>query len=242
MNRVLGRYLDAMIALSESHRDYIVANEGIDRHKVHVIHNGIDLERFSGPTHQRRSDLGIADDVKAIGVVAALRPEKAHDTFLQAAALVAGSVKNAHFLLVGDGPERDQLVQLTKKLRLTDRVHFLGRRDDVANILPLLDLTVLPSRAEAFPLAILESMAAGVPVVATDVGSVHDIVTEGETGILVQPENVEELARAMTTLLTQAELAHRMAEVARERVQRYDVRRMVRNVEDLFEDLVQAKT
>jgi len=240
VNRVLRPSIDAVIALSAAHREYLVAEEEIDPRKVRVIHNGIDLERFRPDTPLRRADLGLPDDAPVVGVVAGLRPEKAHDTFLRAAAVVRDRLPSARFVLIGDGPERERLAGLTGALGLESRVHFLGRRDDVADLLPLLDLSVLPSRSEAFPLAILEAMAAGRPVVASEVGSIPDMVVPEETGLLVPPDDVGRLADAIARLLADPGLARRMGEAGREQVQRFDVRRMVREVEDLFDELLGA--
>ena len=241
MNRVLGPAIDAVICLSESHRDYLVAEEGVDARKARVIHNGIDLERFRPATRLRRADLGLPENARLAGVVAGLRPEKAHDTFLRAAASVRERLPGARFVLIGDGPERERLTRLTDSLGLNGQVHFLGRRDDVADVLPLLDLSVLPSRSEAFPLAILESMAAGRPVVASGVGSIPDMVSPGETGLLVPADDAEALAGAMTRLLANPDEARRMGEAGRGRVQHYDTRRMVHEVEDLYEELLRGK-
>jgi glycosyltransferase involved in cell wall biosynthesis len=238
INRALLPFVDAVIALSDVHRDYLVNEDGIVARKVRVVRNGIDLDQFQRSSRLRRSDLGLPDDARVAGVVAGLRPEKAHDIFLLAADIVRERMPNSHFLLIGDGPERERLARLTDDLRLSDRVHFLGRRNDVADILPLLDLSVLPSRTEAFPLAILESMAAGRPVVATDVGSLRDMVVDGETGLLVPAADEWQLAEAMTALFADPSRAHAMGEAGRARAQQFGVKRMVQQIEDLFESLV----
>jgi len=241
VDRVVLPRIDTVVALAESHRQYL--NErGVDPRKVEVISNGIDLSHFKRTTSLKRADLGLPDNVPVVGVVARLRPEKSHETFLRAAVITRAEVPATHFVLVGDGSERARLEKLTHTLGLEDQVHFLGQRDDVADVLPLLDVSVLPSRTEALPLAILESMAAGVPIVATNVGSVHELVSTGYNGVVVPRNDVGALATAMVGVLRDPDDARRMAENGRKRVEQYDVQRMVQQMEDLFERLLREKS
>ncbi len=242
VDRVIAPQLDAIVALANSHREFVVSEMGMSSSKVHVIPNGIDLRRFGGKNPLRRSDIGLPEEAPIAGVLAVLRSEKAHDNFLQAAALIRAQLPSAHFAIIGDGPERGRLEALTQSLKLQDSVHFLGRRDDIEHVLPLIDVSVLPSRTEAFPMSVLEAMAAGRPVVVTDVGALREMVTPEENGLIVPRENVDALASAVLRLLLDRELASRMGAVGHERVQQFDVSRMVRGMEVLFTTLLKEKS
>ena len=194
--RLLTRWTDGFIGVAQAHGRHLIETEGFPAEKVHVIPNGVDVERFN-PMHNGeavRRELGIAATAPVIGIVAALRPEKNHDMFLRAAKIVRDRIPEARFLIVGDGPEREALVQLTRELDLGDAVHFLGNRSDVPEILAALDVFALTSRIEANPVSILEAMASGKPVVAPRVGSIDESVSDGETGFLTEPGNVQQVA------------------------------------------------
>jgi glycosyltransferase involved in cell wall biosynthesis len=241
LDRVLGPRIDAVVALANMHRDFLVAEQGMNPSKVVVIPNGIDLGRFRGGSRLRRPDLGLPEGVPIASVLAVLRPEKAHDNFLRAAALVLRQFPSAHFVLIGDGPQREYLESLTQTLGLASCVHFLGRRDDIDQVLPLVDVSVLPSRTEAFPVSVLEAMATGRPVVATDVGALREMVSPGVTGLIVPPENVEELASAISRVFGDRNLANRLGQAGLAWVENYDVSRMVRRMESLFVSLLNEK-
>ena len=147
-----------------------------------------------------------------------------------------------HFLIVGDGPGRSELERLARDLCIASNVHFTGFRSDIPELLSVFDVSVLSSYpfVETFPLAILESMAAAKPVVATDVGSLSDMVVQGETGFLVPPDHPEALAQAILLLLKDKTLALKMAEAGRKRVENnFTIERMVFEHEALFERLME---
>jgi glycosyltransferase involved in cell wall biosynthesis len=242
LNRLIGPRLDAVVALAELHRQFLIDEWRIDPAKIRVIPNGIDLARFGCGGRLSRAELGLPTDAPIAGVLAVLRPEKAHDNFLRAATVVRSQLPAAHFALIGDGPERARLEAIARTQRLADRVHFLGRRDDVEQVLPLLDVSVLPSRTEAFPLSVLEAMAASRPVVVTDVGALREIVANGENGLIVPSEDVDALAAAILRVLRDPVLARALGEVGRRRAQEFDVTRMVRSMERLFLEQLAAKT
>jgi glycosyltransferase involved in cell wall biosynthesis len=174
-------------------------------------------------------------------MVAALRPEKAHEVFLEAAKLLAASRDNLRFLVVGDGERRNELESMRSDLGLDRSVQFLGVRRDVAQLLQLADVLALPSHpaVETLPLSVLEAMAAGVPVVATRVGSVPELITDGHTGLLIDPGDPPALAGAIAEVLDDPARSRSMADRAREVVAgRYSVETMVEGYAALFESLV----
>ena len=206
----------------------VLENEGIPRQRIHVIANGVSLERFSERSAQQRS-------VNTIITVANLRQEKAHEVLLAAAARLAPRHPSLQFLIVGDGPRAAELRALAQTLGVGTQVSFLGHREDIPALLAQADAYVLPSRSEAFPNGAIEAMAAGLPVVASRVGGLLDLIDDGRTGLLVKPDDPSALADALESLLLSPAHAAKLGASAREEVtRRYSFDRMVRTFEDLY--------
>ena len=170
LNRRLTAITDAFIGVAAPHGRHLVEVEGFPREKVHVIANGVDTDRFRPRPEagaRLRSELGITADAPVCGIVAALRPEKNHALFLQAAARVRRKVPAARFLIVGDGPQQSSIEAHIAHLELRDCVHLLGSRGDVPEVLSMCDAFMLTSQMEANPVSILEAMAVGLPIVST---------------------------------------------------------------------------
>jgi glycosyltransferase involved in cell wall biosynthesis len=175
---------------------------------------------------------------KLIVVLARLVPQKGHMKLLRALEAVRGQLPPAHVLLVGDGKMRGALEDEVRNRRLGDIVRFTGYRDDVPQILALADLSVLPSDREGFSNAIVESLAAGVPVVATDVGGNSEVIVHGECGLLVGPHDVEALGRAIQTVLRDNDLRQRMSHAARRRAEHFSLDRMIGETHRLYLNLL----
>jgi glycosyltransferase involved in cell wall biosynthesis len=241
-DRWLMEFTHRVVALSRTHARYLRDVEGVAAGKIAVIENGVDIDVFcAGDRRGARAELGIGDGVPVVLMVAALRPEKAHDALIEAAALLWGRGRCPLFLVAGDGARRGELEALARERGVDGVVRFLGARDDVARLLHAADVLVLPSHpvVETLPLAVLEAMAAGVPVVASRVGSVPELVDDGVNGILIAPADPVELARAIGYIVDNPDAAAAMARSARERVvARYSLDRMARSYQRLFEDLV----
>jgi glycosyltransferase involved in cell wall biosynthesis len=229
---------DAFIGVAQRHGQHLVENERFPPAKVCVIPNGVDTERFQPNPEaaaRLRHELNIPAAAPVCGIVAALRPEKNHELFLQAAALVRSQLPAAHFVIVGDGPERPKIGGLITQLRLTGFVHLVGSRSDVPELLSLCDAFMLTSHNEANPVSILEAMSVGLPVVATNVGSVSESVAHGETGYLASAGSASELADRLMSIFTQPQLAARMGAAARKCVvERWSLEAMVRGYEKLL--------
>ena len=240
------RSADAVISLSESHTEYLRDVEEVNAGKIVVIPNGIDLDRFEAVDAEEidaiRDELGIAAGDHVVTMVAVLRPEKAHDALLSAARQLTKAYPGTrvHYLIVGDGSLRRSLQEQAAALGIDSRVQFLGERSDVAQILHLSDVAVLPSHAavETLPLALLEAMAAGVPIVASAVGSVPELIEDGVTGRLIKPADADGLANAIWFILNDDQKRLTYVENARNRVHsKYSVNRMAADYEALFERL-----
>jgi glycosyltransferase involved in cell wall biosynthesis/CelD/BcsL family acetyltransferase involved in cellulose biosynthesis len=246
LRRFLDRHLiargsDAFIAVSRESRRRMIELERIPPADVTYIPNGIPPAADGDPTKLRR-ELGIGPDDPLVGAVAVLRPEKAIDVLIRAAALLGEQFPSLRVAIAGDGPERAALEALAADLGAGDVVRFLGMRADVPDVLAGLDVAVLCSTFEGGPLALMEYMRAGKPIVATRVGGIPELIDDGVHGLLVDSGDHQQLAAAIGRLLADREQAARLGAHARERQRReFDADRMVRELERLYEDLYASR-
>lgn len=244
LNRILAPLTDAFIAVARPHAEYLVSNEGCPRDRTYIITNGVDTGRFCPrpPDPGLREELGLPPDSPVLAIVAALRPEKNHELFLKAAAIIHNRREDVHFLIVGDGPRRPALEGLAAEFGLEKVVHFLGTRHDIPDILACTDVVVLSSHMEANPLSVLEAMACGKPVVATRVGSVPTNVIDGLTGFLVPPGDATALVDRCLLLLSSAELREEMGRAGRQHVSaRASLDTTVGGYQDLIVEMYRCK-
>lgn len=245
LNRMLTPMTDGFIGVADQHGQHLVEHERFPADKVRVIRNGIDSYRFrslpdSGLAIRKR--LGIPQNAPICGIVAALRPEKNHLLFLRAAALASKEASDAHFLIIGEGPERAKLERAVVGTTLAGRVHMLGSRTDIPQILSAMDVFSLTSHSEANPVSILEAMACEVPVVSTRVGSVAESVLHETTGFLVEPGDADGLAKHWLQLFRDRDLARRMGKAAREKVIAHgSVDSMVEGYTELISEIYDRK-
>ncbi len=247
LNRLgfLTRWTDAFVGVAQEHGQYLSTVEGFPAEKVCVIPNGVNASRFNPRRSGEhvRGELAIAPGSPVVGIVAALRPEKDHELFLRVAAQVRERNPSCQFLVVGDGPLRGGLEQLSQSLGLAGAVHFLGNRDDVCDVLAAIDLFVLTSKMEANPVSILEAMATGKPVVAPRVGSIAESVQDGKTGYLAAAGDQQQMAARWTELCGNPMRAMAMGRAARQAVEsHWSLERMVEGYENLISQIYRAKT
>ncbi|MCC6493542.1 MAG: glycosyltransferase [Pirellulales bacterium] len=243
LNRLLTPWTDAFIGVADAHARHLVDTEGFPQGKVHAIYNGVDSQRFAPQQAAPiRRELGLATDASVVGILAALRPEKNHELFLAAAQQIVQTLPCAQFLIIGDGPRRRELESLADRLGIRRAVHFLGSRSDVPRLLAACDIVALTSHNEAAPVSILEALAVGVPVVASDVGSVRETVIDGQTGRLFQAGDLTGLVGALLDLLHDRALRERLGAGGRRLVvQRWSLDSMVAGYEQLIERLHASK-
>ena len=226
LQRQAYRFAHAVVANSRAASD-ILQREGVPATRIEVIPNGLDVQRFAA-----RASYG---SITTVLTVANLRMEKAHDVLLQAAATLLKAHPQLRFQIAGDGPRLPSLRRLAAALGIAERVTFLGHREDVPALLAHADVFVLPSRSEAFPNGAIEARAAGLPVVASAVGGLLDLVDPGRTGLLVPPDDPRALADALDGLVRAPARAAALGGAARDEVvRRYSFDRMVRSFEDLY--------
>ncbi len=217
---------------------------GLQEDQISLIPNGVDTQRFRPDIDGRpfRERLRLPDNVRLVGMVARLAREKGPDHFVRAASLVANARPDVHFVLVGDGPLRRDIAREIEAVGLTDRFHLVGVIADTSLIYPALDVVCLASRLEGQPLALLEAMAAGRPVVATSVGGIPELVQMGETGWLVAQGDMKAMSEQILWLLDSPERAQEMGQAGRQRVlEAYDLRAQVSAIGRLFRRLVESR-
>jgi glycosyltransferase involved in cell wall biosynthesis len=218
--RVLSRFTTRYFGVAEAQRNHIVNDLYCPDRKIRIIHNGVDSSCFYFDGDRSvlvEFDIDLSDPV--VGIIAALRPEKDHQTLLRAARMVIDDIPAARFLIVGDGDLRANLESLTIELGITDNVRFVGTRSDVRRLLCAMDVFTLTSSSECSPISVLEAMACARPVVCSDVGGIPEMVEDGVSGYLVPPKNPGMLAARLKDLLASPELARRMGEAGRRRVE-----------------------
>lgn len=214
--------------------------EGVSAGRVTVIPNGIDLSEFRPrDSGFRNQESGVTRDtlnpVRRVLTVARFRPEKGLDTFIDAARLALARVPDLEFALAGDGPLAADLRSRVQAANLGQRVRFLGLRDDVSDVLRAHDVFVLPSRSEAFPNAVLEAMATALPIVATRVGGVPELIEHGKSGLLVAPGSAADLAAAIVDLALGPLYTRALGQRARADAEaHYSFDLMVRRFEQLY--------
>ncbi len=222
--RVLHLGIDYVVAAAQGHGEYVAVEEKVPRGKIRVIYNGVDPARFQseiGPD-EARERLSIPPGSPTVSIVAALRPDKAHHIFLQAAAMVLEAIPETHFLVIGDGPRREFLEGLSGQLGLERNVHFLGFRRGLGDIFRAVDINCLSSypKQETLSVAALEAMSAGIPIISTDVGFMKEIVIPEETGYLVPVDDSGALAKRVIHLLKNDELRDKMGSKAKDMVRK----------------------
>ena len=222
VERALARMTDAHLVNCEAIAAWQVERKRLPREKIEVIPNGIDLGRlppFSLDRRRARLAAGLQRDRRLVAGVGRLDAQKDFPTFLRAAAMIAAELPDIDFLVVGEGEERAALDALARRLGLGARVVFTGLRHDVPRLLAAADVLALTSLYEGFPNVVLEAMATGAVAVATEVGGCRELVTSGETGLLVPTRAPAAVAAAMGRVLRDPALARRLATAARQRVE-----------------------
>jgi glycosyltransferase involved in cell wall biosynthesis len=260
IERLLGLFTDRIITVSEKQRDEILRFKIGNEKKVISIPLGLELERFLDVERFKgllRKELGIPLDLKLVGIVARIVPIKNHKMFIEAVSALkeTSEVLKVKFLIVGDGELRRQIENYVRKKGLQEDIIFLGFRRDLEIIYADLDLVVLTSLNEGSPVALIEAMAAGRPVISTDVGGVGNLLSSKfeaqnskshlkycKEGILIKSGDVDELARAMKELLENEGLREKMGLEGRKRVYpEYDISRLIEDVRKLYQEIISER-
>lgn len=230
------RDADVVICPNEAERECGVAHGMWTQNVTAVVPNGIDTDQFvPGDSSEARRRWGLPQDVPIVGVVARLTREKGVDIAIDA----LQQIPRAHLLIVGDGPERGALERQLETNQLHDRVTFLGLRTDVHSIYPALDVLIVPSRTEAHGLVAAEAMACEIPVVASDLGGLRNIVEPNRTGKLVRAGDWEQFAQSVCHVLNEPGLVRSLGRTGRQSViEKWSLDRMIRKTEELYDQLL----
>lgn len=246
-NRMVGwiyKLSTYVIVNSKSIRDLLIQRDGVRREKIQVIYNGIDLDRFGESVSHHDATLSAIRKHSVLVAVAAnmYSPVKGHATLIAAAKRVCDDFPQVRFVLIGDGVERPRLEELVKRAELQEHFLFLGSRKNVPELLASCNLFVLPSESEGLPNVVLEAMAAGLPVIATAVGGVPELIQDGVTGLLVPSREPKELSASILRLLRDEELCGRLGRAGRERVVRdFTFDRLINVLKRLYTELPQSR-
>lgn len=241
VERWLAHWADRIVCVSEAERqDHLRFRIGLPE-KFEVIHSCVDIERFRGTriaSGSTRRHLGLPPDGPLVGCVARLVPVKGVHYLLEAVPSIRAAVPQATVVFVGDGPLRPELERRAAALGLDGAVAFLGLRRDVAEIVALCDIVVLPSLNEGMGKAAAEAFAAGRPVIGSRVSGIQDVIVDGVTGLLVPPADPEALAHAIVRCLTNPALTDAMGQRARDEVERYGIKPMIAKIDRLYTRLL----
>lgn len=243
MERWLMAKTDRVVVSAESVRDFYIDQVGADPGKIDVIYNAVDWAQLATTADRAsvRAEFGVPETAPLASIIARLTEQKAHAHLFEAMAKTSG-LAQLHLLVVGDGHLRSALEMLSSSLGLSDRIRFLGARRDLGNILSASDMFVMPSLWEGLPLSMVLAMGGGLPVVATRVAGIPEVVADGETGLLVPPADPVQLGQALLRLVQDAALGKRMGAAARARVlPRFGVDGYVASVTNLYDQLLTEK-
>ena len=246
------RLAHAVVANCEEVRKQLI-EEGVPARKVRTVYNGLDPARVQAPSAVRKEILGslnLPEDARFVTIMANMRahvrePEpmclKDHPTFLRAAQRVHQQVPEAAFIIAGEGELLEATQDLARSLGIAQQTFFIGRCRDIGRVLSISDVCVLSSQSEGFSNAILEYMAAGRPVVSTDVGGAREAIVHGETGYLVRAGDHEGLAEHIASLLLDPEQARAMGEAGRRVVnEKFSCSKQLQNIESLYGELLKV--
>jgi glycosyltransferase involved in cell wall biosynthesis len=231
--------LDRVIAVSGSIRDDMV-EAGLPAERITVVHSGIDLARFRQPADgaEFRREMEVPAEHLLLGCVGALAPQKGHGDLVQVLARLSDRFPNLHLAILGKGDMQEEILDEARNLGIGDRVHLAGFREDIPAANAAFDVAVLPSLAgEGSPAVVKEAMAAGVPVVATRIGGVAEILEDGRQGILVPPGDADALAAALESLLADPARRRNLGEAGKVRAEEFSMERMIRRTEEVYHEL-----
>jgi glycosyltransferase involved in cell wall biosynthesis len=239
-------FCDHVISVSEEARRYHMEISHTSPDQVTTIYNGIDLSAFltidyAYERNAVRAELGIPRDANILITVAVLRPAKGIQFMIRALPAILASHPNTCYLIVGDGPHHNTLVQEVEKTGVKKRVIFAGMRKDVPRLLAVSDVFVLPTLTEALPTVLAEAMAARLPIVASRVGGIPEMIANGQNGFLVTPEDLDGFARACNHLLAHPEKRADMGAEGWKMVrQKFSIDRQVEQLKELYFEQLHA--
>ncbi len=241
-NHFLAHYTDRIVAVSKAVMHDILQYDRISHKKICVIYNGIEMKSFLNIHGNIRKEFGIPENISLIGTVGRLTAQKGHKYLLEAINKLKFKFPEIKLLIAGDGPLKNDLIKYAQSLNIHDKVIFLGLRRDIPIFLSSIDIFVLPSLWEGLSNALIEAMASGKPVIATDIPPVREIIHSEDLGILVPPENSDAIADAIELLLYNKNRAEAFGKTANEKVfLSFTIENTVKQYTSLFESILKSK-
>ena len=239
LTMLTNKHSDKFIAISHAIAEEI-RQMGVPEEKIVIIHNGLDTGKFSTPraVDEVRRELGLNPERQTVTMIARLHPVKGHQYFLQAARQVIDAGFKAQFLIIGEGFERQRLEKQVRELGLTEIVKMPGYYSSIEDIYEVTDLLCVPSLMEGLGLVVLEGMYFNVPVVASNTGGIPEIINDQVDGLLVEPRDDKALAHAIMNILKNPNLATRLTQKGRQRVEQFSLKNMARKVEQVYEEVI----
>jgi len=240
-NNLLARFCTRIIAVSRDAASQCINEERISASKVSTILNGVDTDVFfpNKETSSLRTSLGISAGIPVVGVIARLAAVKDHATLISACQILKASGIDFRLLIIGDGPLKAPLVGLANSLELHRTIIFAGSRFDIPDLLNVMDIFVLSSISEGISLTLIEAMACGLPVVATNVGGNPEVVVDGVTGYLVPPKEPEAIADKLLLLLNNARVRKSFGSAGRTRaVENFSIQKAVYEYETCYRAII----
>ena len=236
--KLANKFVRGIIVNSHAVKELTSRKEKFDDSRIYVIYNGIDIDNFKHNGNSRESlkqKLGIPLNHCVVGIVAGLRPMKRHVTFLKAAERILKEKNNKHFVIVGDGPLRKDLEELSKELGIYEHIHFVGWQRDVISYLSIFDIGVNCSSNEGLSNAIMEYMAYGIPCIVSRAGGNEELIKNGVNGLTFELDNDEHLANMVIMLLENDKMKKEFVESSRKIIENeFSVERMIENYDRLF--------
>lgn len=242
--RFANRFTDIRIAVSEDIRRLRIENEHTPPQKIVTIPNGVDVRKFEKSFSRKRirNELKINPKDFVIGTVGRLTSAKAYNVLIDAFEIVHKEIQNSILLFVGDGELKSDLEKYVAKKDIKDHVRFLGTRSDIPELLSVFDIFVLSSDREGLPVALLEAMAAGLPVIATAVGGIPEVINDGWNGYLVPPGNADTLVEKIQWLLRDREERRKISKNARVTIkENYTIEKTTHRIEKTYEQFTSEK-
>jgi glycosyltransferase involved in cell wall biosynthesis len=242
-NRILGKFTDKVVAVSNAVKKDIVHFDRIPEGNVEVIYNGVEAQIFMNKKRDEvRSALGMPSDSPVVGTTGRIKEQKGQKYLIEAVSTLIKDYPLIRLLIIGDGPLMGEMKRYADSLGINDNVIFLGTRRDVPDLLSAIDIFVLPSLWEGLGIALLEAMAAGKPVIATNIGPFREIVNTEEVGRLVPVKSSEAIASSIEFLLNDRSLLEEIGSAARKKVlTSFDINKTVDTYSSLFEEILRQK-
>ncbi|MFQ5707897.1 MAG: glycosyltransferase family 4 protein [bacterium] len=244
IERFLSKLSDKLITVSTLNLEKAVRLKLAERENFVNVYSGIDFDKFdvSVDVEAKKRELGILNGEKIVGMVGRFSQQKAPLDFIRAIPEVLKQRNNVRFVLVGDGELKQDMYELAEKLDIDSKIMFMGFREDVPELLRVLDVFVLTSLWEGLGRSLTEAMYTGRPIVATDVEGVPELVKNGKTGILVQPQDVHSIAQGILELLSDRELSRQLGQAAKQKISdEFDAEHMVTDLEEVYRQVLDSK-